>query len=164
MLPNRLLTLLLILFSFSLVAQPPGPPPHKPPTKQQREQMETMKIGFITKKLELTSTEAQQFWPIYNEYQKKLEQARKFWRQMETEQIDIDQTDDAQLKELMDKRLSSREQEVKIEKEYYAKFQEVLTTKKLAKLYKAEVDFKRELLHQLRGRPRGQKGPPPRPR
>ncbi|PWT70277.1 MAG: hypothetical protein C5B59_20955 [Bacteroidetes bacterium] len=36
----------------------------------------TLKIAFISKKLNLTPEEAQRFWPIYNQYIEELRQAR----------------------------------------------------------------------------------------
>ena len=33
------------------------------------EKLNNYKIGFFTKKLNLTSGEAEKFWPVYNEYQ-----------------------------------------------------------------------------------------------
>src|SRR5674476_221315 len=33
------------------------------------EKLNNYKIGFFTKKLNLTSSEAEKFWPVYNEYQ-----------------------------------------------------------------------------------------------
>ena len=35
------------------------------------EKLNSYKIGFFTKKLNLTSAEAEKFWPVYNEYQKQ---------------------------------------------------------------------------------------------
>ena len=43
------------------------PPPPRPMTKQQRERLESFRIQFITKKLDLTPAEAEKFWPVYNE-------------------------------------------------------------------------------------------------
>lgn len=43
------------------------PPPPRPMTKQQRERLESFRIQFITKKLDLTPAEAEKFWPLYNE-------------------------------------------------------------------------------------------------
>ena len=45
----------------------PPPPPPRPMTKQQREKLELFKIQFVTKKLDLTTAEAEKFWPLYNE-------------------------------------------------------------------------------------------------
>src|SRR5690349_1590865 len=42
-----------------------------------REQIATLKIGFITQKLNLTPEEAKVFWPVYNQYDEELEQLRK---------------------------------------------------------------------------------------
>ncbi|OZA24427.1 MAG: hypothetical protein B7X86_08430 [Sphingobacteriales bacterium 17-39-43] len=36
------------------------------------ERIEAIKVAFITKKLDLTTEEAQKFWPVYNNYQKEL--------------------------------------------------------------------------------------------
>ncbi len=56
------------------------PPPMERISKAQRAQMESFKIQFITKKLNLTPEEAEKFWPVYNEQKeasKKLMQAEK---------------------------------------------------------------------------------------
>ena len=38
---------------------------------QNLERLNAYKIGFFTKRLNLTSQEAEKFWPVYNEYQKQ---------------------------------------------------------------------------------------------
>lgn len=56
------------------------PPPMERISKAQRAQMESFKIQFITKKLNLTPEEAEKFWPVYNEQKeasKKLMGAEK---------------------------------------------------------------------------------------
>jgi len=45
----------------------PPPPPPRPMTKEQRERLESYRIQFITKKLNLSPAEAEKFWPVYNE-------------------------------------------------------------------------------------------------
>jgi len=45
----------------------PPPPPPRPMTKEQRERLESFRIQFITKKLNLAPAEAEKFWPLYNE-------------------------------------------------------------------------------------------------
>lgn len=42
-------------------------PPPRPMNKVQRERLESYRIQFITKKLDLTPAEAEKFWPLYNE-------------------------------------------------------------------------------------------------
>ena len=74
---------LLILFSFILSVvftqaqqrpmhgqgkmMPPPPPPTERLSKEHKAQLESFRIQFITKKLELTPAEAEKFWPVYNE-------------------------------------------------------------------------------------------------
>jgi hypothetical protein len=48
-------------------AGPHQPPPIEHLSKEQRAQLESFRIQFITKKLDLTPAEAEKFWPVYNE-------------------------------------------------------------------------------------------------
>ena len=45
--------------------------------QERYEQIEAIKVAFITKKLDLTTEEAQKFWPVYNNYQKELMELMK---------------------------------------------------------------------------------------
>jgi hypothetical protein len=45
--------------------------------RERNEQIETIKVAFITNKLDLTSEEAQKFWPVHNNYQKELMELMK---------------------------------------------------------------------------------------
>src|SRR5574340_591376 len=40
------------------------------------EKIQALKIAFITQKLQLTSSEAEKFWPIYNEYENEINALR----------------------------------------------------------------------------------------
>ena len=39
--------------------------------------LESLKIAFISKQLDLTPDEAQKFWPVYNQYNKEFKQMRQ---------------------------------------------------------------------------------------
>ena len=41
-----------------------------------REKVKALKIAFMTKRLQLTPAEAKEFWPVYDEYEAKIEQLR----------------------------------------------------------------------------------------
>ena len=41
-----------------------------------REKIKAMKTAFITNALDLSSKEAEQFWPIYNEFDKRIYRAK----------------------------------------------------------------------------------------
>ena len=40
--------------------------------KTRAEKIEALKIAFITQKLQLTTDEAQKFWPVYNQYENEI--------------------------------------------------------------------------------------------
>ena len=48
--------------------------------KMLKDKIEAQKIAYITNELSLTATEAQQFWPIYNEFSDKNEELMKAYR------------------------------------------------------------------------------------
>ena len=37
--------------------------------------LQALKIAFITQKLQLTSAEAEKFWPVYNQYDNEIKQS-----------------------------------------------------------------------------------------
>src|SRR5687767_1804095 len=48
--------------------------------KEHRERVESAKIAYLTDKMDLTSDQAQKFWPIYNEYEAKRRELLKEYR------------------------------------------------------------------------------------
>lgn len=133
--------------------------------KPNKEKIKAMQIGYITEKLSLTSEEAQQFWPIYNEFDDKMEGIRKDMRTLNKEGVSIDEMSDAEVEKMVNSHTELRQKELDIQKEYHAKFKAVLPIKKVAKLYKADQDFKRDLLQKIKdhkgGKPEGKRPPPP---
>lgn len=118
-----------------------------------KEKIESFKVAFITQKLNLTAKEAQLFWPVYNEYLDKIEtlkNARK--KELRTANINIDTYSDKDLELMLDNEFLSKEKEVELGKEYFNKFKSVIPVKKVILLYKAEDEFKRELLRQISGK------------
>jgi len=121
--------------------------------EDRKERIESMKVSFITQKLDLTSKEAQVFWPFYNEFQDKLQAARKAKRkEAKSTRGDIDAMPDAEVEAIIDSEIAAKQVEAELSKEYHNKFKQILSVKKVAKLYRAEDDFKRELLKQLQNK------------
>src|ERR1700712_2190452 len=46
------------------------------PSAKKQEEIEALRVAFISKELQLTPVEAQQFWPLYNQYSQKLKEIR----------------------------------------------------------------------------------------
>src|SRR6476620_10673268 len=61
---KHILLLFVILGSFSEIKAQED--------ESRAEKIEALKIAFITQKLQLTSDEAQKFWPVYNQYENEI--------------------------------------------------------------------------------------------
>ncbi len=122
---------------------------------QKGERLETMKIGFITERLNLSSDEAKVFWPVYNKFtddMKKLRQSSK--GKISEEMADMSAMTDAEAEKVLNDMVNFKIQEADLLKKYAAEFKKVLPVKKVVLLFKAENDFKRELLKKLSQRNR----------
>ena len=133
---NIAVSLALILLALLGFTQPP---PGPPPTKDAYEKMKAHKIAYITQKLNLTSEEAQVFWPVHNELENKLHELREANRP--DKKKDPEAMTDAEVEEMVMQRFEFKQKELNLEKEYHEKYKQVLPTKKVAALYKAEQSF-----------------------
>ena len=147
---NRILILstLVIAFSLSGIAQERGRGMHK-----MSERFEAQKISFITQKLELTPEEAQLFWPLYNELERKRKenrvQTRILFRKLRDKSEELS---DLELSELSDELIELKLQEANLQKEYHLKYKKILTAKKIITLYHTERQFQSMLLRQIKER------------
>jgi len=119
------------------------------------EKIKAMKVAFITQKLNLTVDEAQKFWPVYNEFDLKrtniLNSKQSILRDLHSNFLSYS---DKEIEKKLDKRMEYEKQEVELKMTYYQKFKQVLPIKKVASLYSAEIQFKRELIKRLQERRR----------
>jgi paraquat-inducible protein B len=126
------------------------------------EKLNSYKIGFFTKKLNLTSAEAEKFWPVYNEYQKQKNQIQldriSLIRNFNQNEGNLS---DSQMTEIGDKLVSAITQESALAVSFHKKLKEVLPPEKVIRFYQAENQFKAQLLNELQGRQkqRLQQGP-----
>ncbi len=117
--------------------------------KNKREKLKREKIAFISNRLHLTSSEAESFWPIYNEYEEKSgeihEEKRKILRLLKL----IDQMGDKEAYNKMRELLNLETKHAKLRLGYLAKFAGVLDKKRAARVYIIEEKWKRALLKKL---------------
>lgn len=150
---------------------PPSPPtPPTPPEPPRKEKVESMRIAFITQKLDLTPDEAQKFWPVYNEFNKKrddLQMKRK--QEFKNNKGGLDSLSDKQIETIVDGEMAFKQKMLDLEKEYHSKLKSVLPIKKVAMLYRAEEQFTHKLLQEISGKGKQGHGgvkkslPPPHP-
>ena len=109
----------------------------------QKENRKTQKIAFISTKLELTTEEAEQFWPVYNASEAEFKQLKKAHKAAMGEKKKISEMSDTEVEKLLDKGLEIQQKELEIRKKYLVKFKEVLPIKKVAKLTRIEHEFRK---------------------
>jgi hypothetical protein len=114
-----------------------------------KDKIEALKVSFITEKIALTTTEAQSFWPLYNEYNDKIKFARKNFRQQYNNITEF--KSDKEADEFLSAELKLRQTEVDLQKEYFEKFKKILGSKKTGALRKAEEEFKKEIIKTIKG-------------
>ncbi|MDP1727940.1 MAG: hypothetical protein Q8M15_14240 [Bacteroidota bacterium] len=123
------------------------------PGARMMENIEAMKVGFITQKLDLSPEEAQKFWPIYNKYADELEKLRiGFKGKMRADLSDMESMTDAQADKALNEMLNFKMAEVDITRKYVSEFKKVLPIKKVVLLFKAEQEFKVKLLSDIKER------------
>lgn len=112
---------------------------------QNGERIRAAKVAFITNQLDLTVEESQQFWPIYNEMESKVQEIK----QSVKANTSLDLMNDEELENHLLGKLNGRKQEAEVHLEYYQRFREVLPIRKLAKLPGIENEFKQHVLKKM---------------
>lgn len=117
------------------------------------EMLEAARIGFITKQIGLTAQEAEKFWPVFNRYDAEKRVLRKrFQAELLQSRAEFETMSDKEVEELIENTLKFRQSEVELERKAVAEYKKILPVKKIALLMKAEKDFQKEILKNLRKR------------
>lgn len=82
-----------------------------------------LKIAYLTKKLDLSTEEAQRFWPIYNKYDEEIHSAQSSAIKDRTPEIDLE------------------ENILNIRKKYSTEFAKALSPEKVNTFFRAEKEF-----------------------
>ena len=163
---RRTKTLILTLagaavMSLPLCAQPNGPIPHESPApavcdsplppdhKSNKEQLESAKIAFFTTRMNLTPEEAGKFWPVYNEYQKALTEARKASREEFHALRKLSESASAsevQIKKALMEYLDNSKKDDELQRLYLDEFLKILPAEKVLLMYIAEEDFRIKMI------------------
>jgi len=93
--------------------------------------IEALKIAYLTKKLNLSTDEAQKFWPIYNVYMGEIRKTR----------IDARQNQEGEI--------PTEEKLLNIRKKYNGEFNKALSSEKVNTFFKAEKEFGTVLQKEL---------------
>ncbi|MCB0426351.1 MAG: hypothetical protein KDD16_03435 [Mangrovimonas sp.] len=118
---------------------------------QNRDKLKALKIAFITERLDLTQSEAQKFWPIYNAFEEK---EREFRRDnfMERRNLKWEDLTEEDAQKLIDDFIKNEDEMHAHRQKFIADLRKVLPAKKIILLKKTEDDFKQEMLEQYKMR------------
>jgi Spy/CpxP family protein refolding chaperone len=137
------ITILLVCFGlFAGIAQNGG-----------REKIKKLKIAYFTENLDLTTEEAQQFWPVYNAYDDKNHELRVIGlNKIKREIKQRSSMSEADAAKILDKIQAIEKQVYENGVNLINKLREFLPAVKIIKLKKAERDFNRDLMKRFRDR------------
>lgn len=138
-----LLLLFSTIFAMSTNAQdrlPDGPV---------RKKVQAAKIAFYTQKINLTPEEAKVFWPLYDQYQDAI-QGQITDRLQDKDELNnrLVNLTNAQINQLIDNRLAQAEIAYTARKNFITKLRAELSPLKVALFFRAEEQFRRELLER----------------
>lgn len=108
----------------------------QPPDTKQEEKIQALEIAFISRKLNLTTDEAQKFWPVYNEYKRDMRQV--MIAQKNNPNRDV---------------VDNEQKIIDVRKKYRDRFAGVIGQPRMNKFFQAEREFRGVLLNQLKNRP-----------
>ncbi len=125
-------------------------------TAQQREgpdfeKFKSQKIAFLTEKMNLSPKEAQNFWPVYNQFEKDRMDIQHQRRELEmkTRDENVSLTDQEIIKITRDISATFKK-EAETASSYNEKFLKILPPQKVLQLYRAENQFRAHMFDQYR--------------
>jgi hypothetical protein len=122
-----------------------------PGQEEKSDKITAAKVAYITSKLNLSTTQAQQFWSVFNEYEAARKKIRKQIRLLKVEAKLLNQSEE-ELKADLKKLFALRQEELDLEKLYSEKFLKVITVKQLVEYYQSEKEFTKLLLTKIKER------------
>lgn len=139
--------LMFLLLSFgSLQMQAQQGPPPKRDGGRGGDRVESMRVAFITDRLNLTPEEAQRFWPIYNQMNNDVKTLRRNFK--------VENNPSGEM--TADERLDFEQKRLDIKKKYKPQFEAAIGKEKVNKLVSLEEDFKHQLMQMMRDRRDGE--------
>ena len=116
-----------------------------------RERVRAEKVAFLTEEIDLTESEAQVFWPIYNEIQKaereSFEAVKKAYDAMAKGVAE--NKSGKEMEKLVKAYIDAKEKNEGIETKYLNKLLKVLPAEKVARYYVAEEKFRHQQIGRL---------------
>jgi Spy/CpxP family protein refolding chaperone len=138
--------------AFAQGPQRPGQPPRRGGDDNGwRERVRSEKVAFLTQEIDLSESEAQVFWPIYNEIQKaqreSFDAVRAAYEAMEKGVAD--KKTGKEMEKLVQAYIDAKDKSDGIETKYLNKLLKALPAEKVARYYVAEEKFRHQQIGRL---------------
>lgn len=144
-LKSGILLTLLASISLSLNAQGPGMSRNNA-QRPNVERVKAIRVAVLTEKMNLSTEEAEKFWPVYNEYEREQKKIKEKFQPNK----DILSLDDAAVEKHLFGMLDMEEELVKLKKKYYQNFSKMVGSRKVAILAKSDREFNFAMIERLR--------------
>ena len=135
---------ILLLFFFTLFLS------FRAQVSDKRDKIQTLKVAYINQKVHFTSEEAKVFWPLYNEYNDKLETYKSVFKEKQEKMQGGLPLNENEAETFLNAAALLKQKEYELYKEYYDKFKKILPLQKVATLRWAEDEFKKELVKNIK--------------
>ena len=124
--------------------------------KANRDKIKALKIAYLTEQLNLTPSEAEKFWPIYNIHDKK----KRFFRNKIRSEIEkvtkengvLNAVSEEDAERLVSLKLSTEKKIYKAHENFIDELKNIISYKKIIKLEIAEMEFGRKLMKRYRSK------------
>ncbi|OUS01940.1 hypothetical protein A9Q86_04625 [Flavobacteriales bacterium 33_180_T64] len=135
------ITLLFITLTFCAFGQ----------KRVRHERIKTLKIAFITEKLQLSQIEAQKFWPIYNAFEKEMEMHKLSARE-KRHNLNIETLTESQAKKTLSDFLAFEKELQELKVDLVESLLTAIPAKKIILLKLVEEQFNKHMLEEFRKR------------
>jgi len=141
---RKIISAILLVLPFMVMAQPPRggagrPGDNRQMLEEKRDRLKAVSTAYMTKELELTSAEAEKFWPVYNRYTEEIrKEVRKSMENGKTPDM-----------------LERQQRMLDIRKKYQQDFQKILSPERAQKVFMAEQKLQNQVRIELENRKAG---------
>lgn len=118
-----------------------------------REKIKELKTAFLTQELSLNKKGAQEFWPIYNEYEAKQNELRKR-EHRDLPNLECITEDDAN--KMLEEYVEIEQKDYLLKKQLFKDLKEIMSAQEIIKLHKLEDEFHKKLIKEYRARKKGE--------
>ncbi|APZ46918.1 hypothetical protein BW723_11765 [Polaribacter reichenbachii] len=127
-------------------------------SREGRKKIKALKVAYLTEQMNLTTAEAEKFWPVYNTYNTTQYSIRNNYKasvkKVEKEYEDLSSVSEEEAKKLVALKLVTDKKLYDSQEKFTKKIESIISYKKILKLQIAEMEFGRKLMRKYKHRDR----------